>query len=249
MIDRAAILLCDIAEYGNVGISSDATVGELLSNMHKSEKGAVVVIEGRKQPVGILTERDAVRLLYDGVDLNEPVRKFATKTVITAMGDRTTGYAMDLMLENNIRRLVVVDETGIFLGLVTQQDLLVHLEEEFYRTTIKAKHIRDQVRDLINASPGESIESILEKMIKENISAVPILQKGKLVGIITEKDILGLANRKVSFGDKVGLYMTSPVESVEMETKLVDIVKILNSKNIRRVVLCDEKGMAVGIIT
>ncbi|MFV2082765.1 MAG: CBS domain-containing protein, partial [bacterium] len=118
MIDRAAVLLCDIAAYGNIGISADATVGELLSTMHKSEKGAVVVLEGKKQPVGILTERDAVRLLYDGVDLNGPVREFAKKNVITTMGDRTIGYAMDLMLENNIRRLVVVDEIGIFLGLV-----------------------------------------------------------------------------------------------------------------------------------
>ncbi len=249
MIDRAAVLLCDIAAYGNIGISADATVGELLSTMHKSEKGAVVVLEGKKQPVGILTERDAVRLLYDGVDLNGPVRELAKKNVITTMGDRTIGYAMDLMLENNIRRLVVVDEIGIFLGLVTQQDLLIYLEEEFYRTTIKAKHIRDQVRDLINALPEESIMSVLEKMIKDDISAVPILQKGKPVGIISEKDILELANKKVPFGDKVGLYMTSPVECVEMDTKLVDIVKILTSKSIRRVVLCDEKGMAVGIIT
>ncbi|MFV1956217.1 MAG: diguanylate cyclase [bacterium] len=249
MIDRAAVLLCDIAAYGNIGISADATVGELLSSIHKNEKGAVVILEGREQPVGILTERDAVRLIYDGIDRNEPVKEFAKKTVITAMGDRTIGYAMDLMLENNIRRLVVVDEMGIFLGLVTQQDLLIHLEDDFYRTTIKAKHIQDLVRDLIYASPDESIKSALEKIIKENISAVPILQKGKTVGIIAEKDILDLANKKVSFGDKVGLYMTSPVECVEMDTKLVDIVKIQNSKNIKRVILCDEKGMAVGIIT
>ena len=124
MIDRAAVLLCDIAAYGNIGISADATVGELLSSIHKNEKGAVVILEEREQPVGILTERDAVRLIYDGIDRNEPVKEFAKKTVITAMGDRTIGYAMDLMLENNIRRLVVVDEMGIFLGLVTQQDLL-----------------------------------------------------------------------------------------------------------------------------
>lgn len=249
MIDRGTVLLCDIADYVNVGISADSTVGELLSSINKNEKGAVIVLEGRKQPVGILTERDAVRLLYDGVDMNEPARDFAKKNLITAMGDRTIGYAMDLMLENNIRRLVVVDEMGIFLGLVTQQNLLVHLEEDFYRTTIKAKHVLDQVRGLVKASPEESVKSVLEKMVKENISAVPVLQKGKPVGIITEKDVLELANRKVSFGDKVGLYMTSPVECVEMDTKLVDIVKILNSKSIRRVVLCDEKGQATGVIT
>ena len=249
MIDRATVLLCDIAIYENVGISADATVGELLSSMHKNKKGAVVILEGKKQPVGIFTERDAVRLLYDDIDLNEPAKEFAKKALITAMGDRTIGYAMDLMLENNIRRLVVVDEMDIFLGLVTQKDLLIHLEEEFYRTTLRAKHTRDQVRDLINASPEESMKSVLEKMITENISAVPILQKGKPVGIVTEKDVLRLASKRVSFGDKVGLHMTSPVECVEMDTKLVDIVKILNTKSIRRVVLCDEKGIAVGIIT
>ncbi len=249
MIDRAAVLLCDIAAYGNVGISADATVGELLKSMHKNEKGAVVVIDGGKQPVGIFTERDAVKLIYDGIDLNEPAKELAKKTLVTAMGDRTLGYAMDLMMENDIRRLVIVDEMDIFLGLVTQKDLLGYLEEDFYRATLKVKHIRNLVRDLINASPDESIKSIVEKMIKENIGAVPILLKGKPAGIITENDIVELASRGVSFSDKVGLYMTSPVECVEMDTKLVEVVKILNEKNIRRVVLCDEKGIAVGIVT
>jgi len=249
MIDRAAVLLCDIAVSENAGISEDATVGELLASMHKNNKGAVVVLDGGKQSVGILTERDAVKLLYDGTDLDEPAKEFARKALITAMGDRTIGYALDLMLENNIRRLVVVDETGMFLGLVTQQDLLIHVEEEFYRTNIKAKHIQDRVRVLISALPDESVKSVLEKMITENVSAIPVIQKGKPVGIVTEKDILRLANKRVSLGDKVGLHMTSPVECVKMDTKLVDIVKIQNSKGIKRVVLCDEKGIAAGIIT
>ena len=249
IFDRAAVLLCDIAGYGNMALFSEATVGELIEKMFENAKGAVVILEEGERPVGIITERDAVRMLYDGVDLDRPALEFTKKSVISALGDRSVGYALNLMLENNIRRLVVVDEMDIFLGLVTQQDLMVHLEEDFYRAAIKARHIKDQLRKLVSSSPSESIETVLEKMVRDDVSAVPVLQKGKPVGMVTEMDILGMVMENVPFGDKIGLYMSSGVECVKMETNLVEIVKVLNARDIRRVVLCDDEGLAVAVIT
>ncbi len=249
MFNRAAALLCDIAGYGNMALSSDATVGEMIEKMFENSKGAVVILGEGDRPVGILTERDAVRMLFEGVDLEKPAIDHAKKSIISALGDRSVGHALNLMLENNIRRLVVVDEMDIFLGLVTQQDLMIHLEEDFYRAAIKARHIRDQLKKLVSSSPSESISSVLEKMVLENVSAVPVLQKGKPVGMVTEMDLLGIVMEGVPFGDKIGLYMSDSVECVEMDDKLVDIVKVLNAMDVRRVVLCDEEGLAVSVIT
>jgi len=156
---------------------------------------------------------------------------------------------LSLMVENNIRRLLVVDSSDNFLGVVTQPELLNHLEEDFYRSSLTVKHIFDQLKDLVSVARNDSINEVLKKMVEHNISAVPILENDMAVGIITEKDVLKLANDNVSFQEPVGKYMSSPVTFANPETRLIDVVKTMNTEHIRRVVVEDVDGLAAGMIT
>ena len=242
------IFLRDLAEKEDMWVDTYSTLRQLFQLMQKNEKGVVVVLK-KEKPVGILTERDVVRLLYTGVDLAEEAERFARKPLVTARGKRTIGYALSLMVENNIRRLLVVDSSDNFLGVVTQQELLNHLEEDFYRSSLTVKHVFDQLKDLVSVARNDSINEVLKKMVEHNISAVPILENDMAVGIITEKDVLKLANDNVSFQEPVGKYMSSPVTFANPETRLIDVVKTMNTEHIRRVVVEDVDGLAVGMIT
>ena len=242
------IFLHDLAEKEDMWVDTYSTLRQLFQLMQKNEKGVVVVLKGEK-PAGILTERDVVKLLYTGVDLAEEAERFARKPLVTARGKRTIGYALSLIVENNIRRLLVVDSSDNFLGVVTQQELLNHLEEDFYRSSLTVKHIFDQLKDLVSVARNDSINEVLKKMVEHNISAVPILENDMAVGIITEKDVLKLANDNVSFQEPVGKYMSSPVTFANPETRLIDVVKTMNTEHIRRVVVEDVDGLAAGMIT
>ena len=66
--------------------------------------------ESQHPGLGILTERDIVELLFNGVDLDETAEQHARKHLITTKSDRTIGYALNLMIDNNIRRMIVLDE-------------------------------------------------------------------------------------------------------------------------------------------
>jgi diguanylate cyclase (GGDEF)-like protein len=242
------VLLHAIAEKENMWVDARSMLRQLVQQMYKNEHGVIVVLK-RDKPIGILTERDVVRLLYNGVDLGDEAERFARKPLVMARGKRTIGYAMSMMVENNIRRLLVVDDSDNFLGVVTQQALLGYLEEDFYRSSLKVKHIFDQLKDLVSVTGSNAINEVLKKMVEHSISAVPILEKGIAIGIITEKDVLRLANDNVPLQEPVGRYMTSPVISVNSETKLIEVVETMNMKNIRRVVIEDANDLAVGIIT
>jgi diguanylate cyclase (GGDEF)-like protein len=196
-----------------------------------------------------MTERDIVEILYNGFGLSERADKFASRSLISACTDKSLGYALNLMIENNIRRIVVKDELGNFAGLVTQQDLLRYLEEDFYRTTIRAKHVVEKLGHLINGSPYEKLRDVHQRMVEHNISAVAIVCDGVAEGIISEQDILKLAMRNISFDEEVGDYMSTPVVSAHIETPLVDIVTIMNTQRIRRVVILDDEGSAINIVT
>ncbi|UCD86548.1 MAG: GGDEF domain-containing protein [Desulfobacterales bacterium] len=242
------VLLHAIAEKENMWVEGHSTLRHLVQLMYKNGQGVVVVLK-QNRPVGILTERDVVNLLYTRVDLSEECERFARKPLVMARGKRTIGYAMSLMVENNVRRLLVVDQSDNFLGVVTQQELLNYLEEDFYRSSLKVKHVFDQLKDLVSVAREDAIREVLKKMVDHNISAIPILGNKVAVGIITEKDVLRLAKDNVSLKEPVGKYMSSPVTLVNLETTLIDVVKTMNMKNIRRVVVEDGDGLAVGIMT
>jgi diguanylate cyclase (GGDEF)-like protein len=241
-------MLSNVAKKDNFCIQVGESLRDVIRLMNRNTKGVAVVMYSGK-PVGILTERDIVSILYKGFDLEEKVEKFAKKSLITTRGDRTLGYALNLMLGNNIRRIVVTDEADNFGGIVTQQDLLKFLEEDFYRSTIKVKHVVDRLSNIISVRPDESLKNVIKMLVENNISAVAVVSDGVAEGIITEKDVLQLSSRNVSLEEKACDHMTTPVVSASLDTALVEIVSIMNDKNIRRVVILNDDGEAGNIVT
>lgn len=101
----------------------DTTLLEVSRSMAEYGHGSVAVIDGRDL-VGILTERDVVRAVADGVDLaSEPVRsRMATEPDVFGP-DVDVFEAGEFLLESGYRHLPVVDE-GTLLGVVSLRDLL-----------------------------------------------------------------------------------------------------------------------------
>jgi len=238
----------DMVKADNLFVQADSPLRMLIQLMQKNGKGVVAILKGT-EPVGILTERDVVGILYNQINLDERADRWTKTPVIAARGDRTIGHALSLMIQNTIKWLVVVDEANRFLGVVTQQDLMNQLEEDFYRYFLRVRHLIDKLRELVSGSRTDTISTILKKMVLHKISAIPIVENGVAVGIITEKDIVKLAGREVSLVDPVSLYMSSPVITADLDTPLINIVKEINIRGIQRVVITDLSGCAAGVIT
>lgn len=105
--------------------------------------------------------------------------------------------AFTQLREHNIRHLPVVDG-DLLVGLLTSHDLrqaLVPFRESedgavFYRLP-KGVEIRDvMTRDITTLSPHAPIEDAAQIMIQQKIGCVPVIDRGELVGIITETDLL-----------------------------------------------------------
>ncbi len=243
------LLLKNITQKEDFFTQSDVSLREATELMNRNGKGVVVILD-RKKISGILTERDIVKFLHNGIDLDTKVSGLANKRLVTTRGDRTAGYALSLMIENNIRRIIVTEGfLDEFSGVVTQQDLLKYLEEDFYRATIKVKHIIERLGHLVNVGSDDSLRSVLDQMVENRISAVAVVSDGVAEGIISEKDILRLACEDVSLDNRVHDYMSTPVINVHLDTALVDIVTIMNDRKIRRVIVHDDQGISTSVIT
>jgi CBS domain-containing protein len=118
--------ICDILRrkgYEVVTIAPDRTVLEAVQTLVDHNIGAVVVT-GPSGPIGILSERDVLRLTATSADLSVlRVGDAMTVDIVMGSGSDRLRDVMDLMTQRRIRHLPVVDEDNL-AGLVSIGDLV-----------------------------------------------------------------------------------------------------------------------------
>ena len=88
--------------------------------------GLLVIIQGQDNTrlVGVISERDIIRTIASGRTLSAPVDDVCTKRVITVHGNSDVAEAAKAMNKNTIRHVVVVDDKGKPIGVVSMRDLV-----------------------------------------------------------------------------------------------------------------------------
>ncbi|MCA1600509.1 MAG: CBS domain-containing protein [Acidobacteria bacterium] len=121
---------------------------------------AVVVVAG--QPHGIITERDVLRAVAETADLaTTKVRDQMTANVVTITPSWEVVDAARLMIEKRFRHLVVVNDSGALVGIVSIRDIVKALVEsanellrDRLRRTARRKGSQPDARDQCN-SPAQ----------------------------------------------------------------------------------------------
>jgi len=116
--------------------TADQTIVEAANHMRTSHVGDLVVVEhrqGRRVPVGIVTDRDiVVGVVATSADRIQSLRvgDIMTRDLVTAREHEPMGAALEKMQEHGIRRLPVVDGNDALIGIVTLDDVLEVLTEQ-----------------------------------------------------------------------------------------------------------------------
>ena len=115
-------------------IHPDATLRQALELLAEKRIGAIVVTDAERHVVGILSERDCVRVI--GVDgparLDDKVSQVMTAKVFTADGNETVHQVMEHMTAGRFRHLPVV-QGGKLVGIVSIGDVVKHRLAEMER--------------------------------------------------------------------------------------------------------------------
>jgi acetoin utilization protein AcuB len=114
--------------------------------------------------------------------------------VTTLLPDNTIEEACNLMEEQRIRHLPIVNYSGKLAGLVTDRDIRDALPSIFLSKDdqdILSKPLESlMTTDLITCHPLDFVEEIAALFYEHNIGCLPVVNDQKLVGIITETDLL-----------------------------------------------------------
>lgn len=136
-----------------------------------------------------------------------------TTDVVTVSPQQTVNEVIELLMEKNISGLPVVDESNGVMGIVTEGDLIYRskkLEIPRYFTILDSyifldntKKMEEQIRkmvgyrvadimtsEVVTVDVEETVEEIATIMTRKQVNRVPVTQNGKLVGIVTRRDII-----------------------------------------------------------
>jgi predicted transcriptional regulator len=140
------------------------------------------------------------------------VKEIMTKDITTVTPQMDVHKLAELFIKKNISGAPVVDKEGVFLGLVLEeglvfQDKKVHLptflnlcvgfltlgthrfEEEMKK--IAGSKVDDIMeKDVMILTPETPVVEMATTMVEKGIHYFPVLKKGKLVGVVTKKDVV-----------------------------------------------------------
>ena len=101
--------------------------------------------------------------------------------------DATFAEAMDLMVKQHVTGISIVNPTGELLGIITEKDILSNICHVDVITTKVEDHM---TRDVIAFGPDSDLGEICECLIEHDFHQVPVVNSNRLVGIITQSDVL-----------------------------------------------------------
>lgn len=125
------------------------------------------------------------------------IKHWMTPDPITVTPDTLIIDAKKLMKDHNIRRLPVVDKKGGLVGMVTYRNIIEASPSAATSLSIHELNyliLKLTVKDVmkknpLTVSPEDKVTDVILQGHKKGIGAFPVVEKGKLVGIVTETEI------------------------------------------------------------
>jgi CBS domain-containing protein len=131
----------------------DTPIHDVARSMVEHDCGAIPVVESQDtpRPVGVITDRDiVVRLVAEGRNpLDARAADAMTEGIATVSPDMSLEACAQVMEQNQVRRVPVVDEVGVVIGIVSQADVVLNARP-------------DQTAELLEAVSEE--EELTEKI-------------------------------------------------------------------------------------
>lgn len=126
------------------------------------------------------------------------VKELMTATVISAPPSMPMIEARSLMAKQRIRHLPVIAPGGELLGIVTDRDVRLNLPSQATSLSIwELNHLLSKLtveevmtRAVITVGPDRPAHEAAQLMVDHQIGALPVEQAGRLIGIVTETDLL-----------------------------------------------------------
>jgi CBS domain-containing protein len=111
-----------------------------------------------------------------------------SREVLTARPDQSVREVVAVLARHNIGVLLVVDDRGEIAGIISERDIVRHAVEQENLFSLPVSQV--MTANVITGMPGDDIVAVSHTMMERNFRHLPIVEDGRLVGIISIRDVL-----------------------------------------------------------
>jgi CBS domain-containing protein len=214
------------------------------------------VTDKDKKLIGKVSRRDIMTISSSVSPIRVKGIMTPAKHVAMAEDDVTSTVKAMLRADVWVAPVVVSAQDKTYKGVIGLEGFI----EPLIRTNPE-KFLKDvseiMTKNVVTCSPDDEVDNIWRLMQEKRFAGLPIVRKGKLVGIVTMKDLLESGAVLPTFESQKGRHRASPkvssimktgVTAVEPQTKVIKVAKVMVSKNIGRVPVKDKDGKLIGIV-
>ena len=178
-------------------LSGDSHIRDALRIIVTKKIGGLPVVDPKGVLSGILTERDVLRVLASERS-TLAVEDVMSAALRVTTPDCPIATVTQDMTKFRFRRLPVVSDDVLF-GIITATDIMRYLgsREVFSRLTsgniseVTSLPVRTLIAgDLFTTQPEKSVNDAAREMLEKNIGALPVIEGGRLIGLVTEFDLV-----------------------------------------------------------
>lgn len=163
------------------------------------------------------------------------VEEIMRTEVITLKKNDTIETALKILLENHIRHIPIVDDGNHIIGIISDRDIrdaspsILDSENKNKLDTLKNPIEKIMTKDVITVHPLDFVEEVSAIFYEKEIGCLPVTKEGKLIGILTEKDML------YSLIQLTGAHQPGTQIEIKVENKagmLTKVAEIIGKRNI-----------------
>jgi CBS domain-containing protein/ribosome-associated translation inhibitor RaiA len=159
------------------------------------------------------------------------------KKVFTLSLDDTAAKAQSIMYENNINQLPIIDSDGEYRGMIFAKEFL-------NLNTVPSSKLKKLFAKTPILSPSDSIEKCIQLIVTTGNRALPVVEKGKLISIVSETDLILF----VDFGNATVDEVMSGAIVIEENYTLANALSKMRRYNISRLPVIKANGVVTGIV-
>jgi predicted transcriptional regulator len=174
---------------------------QCASKMKNLKIGSIILVDKNGDLSGIVSRTDVVKsyaTIFGGKYL---VKDFMSTKLVTCRKSDSLKFALNLMNQNKVSRLVVTDENGLAMGLITTNTLLTHSDyftkghtrsRDYLLPLDKDTTVNDLLEgNLVTIREDEDLAKAASLMINHKISGIPVLDSNQnLIGLVSKTDVV-----------------------------------------------------------
>ena len=246
----------DITDRKYPSIYADELATKARAVLRERGLRTLPVIDENKHLLGVVTRSDLMAITSSVSPIR--VKGVMSTPRLIATPDRDARFVVQKMLRLDEWYIPVVEssQNKKYIGMLGLENFIAaNLKKETSRLSIPLSKIMST--ELFVCSVNDEVDNVWRTMQEKSFSGCPVVAKGKLVGMLTQANLLERSIVFPAFEAKKGRFkappkissiMKVPVISLKPTNTVKDAAEIMLKKDIGRVPIVDDGGELVGII-